>query len=213
MEPKPASICRTKPRGIVPSPEWKLRNFRQKWFAGETISVSIGQGQTTVTPLQMARAIGGIAHGRSLAHAASAARRHEDRKAARVGAQSGQREEGRFRHVRRRQRGRHRRPRAASRVSTSAEKPAPRRWLRRNTRRHTSDVKDNAWFVAYAPCDKPEIVVSVLWENVGVQGAHRRADRARHHEGVFRQESSAWPKPKRQADAEVESRQLRSFPR
>ena len=26
------------------------------------------------------------------------------------------------------------------------------------------DVKDNSWFVAFAPCDKPEIVVSVLWE-------------------------------------------------
>ena len=49
--------------GTVPSPEWKLRNFRQKWFAGETISVSIGQGATTVTPLQLARAIGGIAVG------------------------------------------------------------------------------------------------------------------------------------------------------
>src|SRR5580658_1989207 len=44
--------------GTVPSPEWKLRNFRQKWFAGETISVSIGQGATTVTPLQLARALG-----------------------------------------------------------------------------------------------------------------------------------------------------------
>jgi hypothetical protein len=32
-------------------------------------------------------------------------------------------------------------------------------------------VKDNSWFVAYAPCYKPEIVVSVLWENSGVQGA------------------------------------------
>ena len=49
--------------GTVPSPEWKLRNFRQKWFAGETISVSIGQGALTVTPLQLARAIGGLAAG------------------------------------------------------------------------------------------------------------------------------------------------------
>ena len=40
-----------------------MRNFRQKWYAGETISVSIGQGATTVTPLQLARAIGGIATG------------------------------------------------------------------------------------------------------------------------------------------------------
>jgi penicillin-binding protein 2 len=49
--------------GVVPSTAWKVRNFRQKWYAGETISVSIGQGYLTVTPLQLARAIGGIAMG------------------------------------------------------------------------------------------------------------------------------------------------------
>jgi penicillin-binding protein 2 len=49
--------------GIVPSPEWKLRNYREKWWAGETISVAIGQGALTVTPLQLARAIGGLAIG------------------------------------------------------------------------------------------------------------------------------------------------------
>ena len=32
------------------------------------------------------------------------------------------------------------------------------------------DVKDNAWFVAFAPCYKPEIVISVLWENSGLHG-------------------------------------------
>ena len=49
--------------GVVPSSNWKVRNFRQKWYAGETISVSIGQGALTVSPLQLARAIGGIATG------------------------------------------------------------------------------------------------------------------------------------------------------
>jgi penicillin-binding protein 2 len=49
--------------GVVPSTKWKVRNFRQKWYAGETISVSIGQGALTVTPLQLARAIGGISTG------------------------------------------------------------------------------------------------------------------------------------------------------
>ena len=49
--------------GVVPSTQWKLRNFRQKWYAGETISVAIGQGALTVTPLQLARAIGGLAMG------------------------------------------------------------------------------------------------------------------------------------------------------
>ena len=39
------------------------RRAREKWYAGETISVSIGQGALTVTPLQLAAAIGGIAAG------------------------------------------------------------------------------------------------------------------------------------------------------
>jgi penicillin-binding protein 2 len=47
--------------GVMPSEEWKIRNYRQKWFAGETISVGIGQGAVATTPIQMLRAIGGIA--------------------------------------------------------------------------------------------------------------------------------------------------------
>ncbi|MGB9606172.1 MAG: penicillin-binding protein 2, partial [Bryobacteraceae bacterium] len=49
--------------GVVPSSQWKMRMFRQKWYAGETISVAIGQGALTVTPLQLAYAIGGLAMG------------------------------------------------------------------------------------------------------------------------------------------------------
>ena len=47
--------------GVMPSEEWKIKNFHQKWFPGETISVGIGQGAVAVTPLQLARAIGAIA--------------------------------------------------------------------------------------------------------------------------------------------------------
>jgi penicillin-binding protein 2 len=49
--------------GTVPSTKWKIRMFRQKWYPGETISVAIGQGALTVTPIQLARAIGGLAMG------------------------------------------------------------------------------------------------------------------------------------------------------
>jgi penicillin-binding protein 2 len=49
--------------GIMPSEEWKIRNFKQKWYAGETISVGIGQGAVATTPIQLARAIGAIASG------------------------------------------------------------------------------------------------------------------------------------------------------
>ena len=47
--------------GVMPSEEWKIKNFKQKWYAGETISVGIGQGAIAVTPIQLARAISGIA--------------------------------------------------------------------------------------------------------------------------------------------------------
>jgi penicillin-binding protein 2 len=47
--------------GIMPSEEWKIRNYKQKWYAGETISVGIGQGAVATTPMQLARAIGAIA--------------------------------------------------------------------------------------------------------------------------------------------------------
>jgi len=52
--------------GLMPSEEWKLKNYRQKWFAGETISVGIGQGAVAATPIQLARAIGAIASGGEL---------------------------------------------------------------------------------------------------------------------------------------------------
>jgi penicillin-binding protein 2 len=47
--------------GIVPSSDWKMKNYHEKWYAGETVSVGIGQGPVTVTPIQLARMISGIA--------------------------------------------------------------------------------------------------------------------------------------------------------
>lgn len=46
--------------GLVPSSEWKQRTKGEPWYPGETTSVAIGQGYVTVTPLQMAKVIGMI---------------------------------------------------------------------------------------------------------------------------------------------------------
>ena len=54
--------------GLVPSPEWKQRVQGQPWFAGETVSVAIGQGQLSVTPLQAARLVALVANGGKLPH-------------------------------------------------------------------------------------------------------------------------------------------------
>ena len=40
--------------GLVPSPDWKLKERGEPWFPGETLSASIGQGYVLVTPLQLA---------------------------------------------------------------------------------------------------------------------------------------------------------------
>ena len=52
--------------GTMPSTAWKLRTQHEKWYAGETISVGIGQGSVQVTPIQLARALSGIASGGAL---------------------------------------------------------------------------------------------------------------------------------------------------
>jgi penicillin-binding protein 2 len=49
--------------GTMPSEEWKLKNFHEKWYAGEVISVGIGQGAVAISPIQLVRAIAGIASG------------------------------------------------------------------------------------------------------------------------------------------------------
>jgi penicillin-binding protein 2 len=49
--------------GVMPSEEWAARSLHRKWAAGETISVSIGQGAVAVTPVQIMRAIAAIASG------------------------------------------------------------------------------------------------------------------------------------------------------
>jgi penicillin-binding protein 2 len=49
--------------GIMPSPEWKMQARGSKWYVGETISVAIGQGAVSTTPIQLLRAVSAIATG------------------------------------------------------------------------------------------------------------------------------------------------------
>ena len=53
--------------GVLPSPEWKQKRFRrpeqQRWYPGETISIGIGQGYNSYTPIQLAQAMATLANG------------------------------------------------------------------------------------------------------------------------------------------------------
>ena len=43
--------------GFIPTPQWKERRFHERWVAGDTMNMSIGQGYTLVTPIQIANMV------------------------------------------------------------------------------------------------------------------------------------------------------------
>jgi penicillin-binding protein 2 len=62
----PASTSTANRKGVLPSQEWKKKRFKkpeqQKWYAGETISIGIGQGYNAYTPIQLAQATATVAN-------------------------------------------------------------------------------------------------------------------------------------------------------
>src|SRR6185437_13114093 len=158
--------------GIVPSPRWKIRNFRQKWYPGETISVAIGQGATTVTPLQLAYAIGGIAVGGvwHRPHLIKDATPTEPVRRAELnpdniakviyGMYGVVNENGTA--------GRARLPGIEVCGKTGTAQVASNEYVKAHGNAH--DLEDNGWFVGFAPREAPEIVVVALVEHGGQGG-------------------------------------------
>jgi penicillin-binding protein 2 len=151
--------------GIMPSTKWKMRTFRQKWYAGETISVAIGQGYTTVTPLQLAHAIGGIAMGGLWVrpHVLKGTKVETDKgnlspeNIERVvyGMWAVVNEGGTatVAHI----------PGIDVCGKTGTAQLASNDLLK--AKKGDKNMKDNAWFVGFAPRQSPEIVVAALFEN------------------------------------------------
>ncbi len=151
--------------GLVPSEEWVQRVFHHKWYPGSTISVSIGQGAVTVTPLQLAYMIGGVANAGVFKqpHLLKDVQNVGEMKVDLAEDTVEQVTQGMYGVVNEGGTG------GASRLegiefcgkSGSAQ-------VMSNTQRQRmgkdKKFKDNAWFVGYAPRRNPEIVVSVLIE-------------------------------------------------
>lgn len=60
---KTGIVLQNEKSGIVPSTAWKKAVYKTRWFEGETISVSVGQGYMIITPLQLLNAYAAIANG------------------------------------------------------------------------------------------------------------------------------------------------------
>ena len=155
--------------GVVASPEWKLRTFRQKWYAGETVSVAIGQGSTQVTPLQLARAIGGIAIGGvwHVPHLAKSLTQTEKPREWALSEDNVKRVVyGMYGVVNEGGTGvRAKLPGIDVCGKTGSAQVASEEYEKKHP-----EVKDDAWFIEYAPCYKPEIMIAVLWEACGLHG-------------------------------------------
>jgi penicillin-binding protein 2 len=161
--------------GLMPSEKWKLRTQRQKWYLGETPSVAIGQGAVTVTPLQLARATGGLAIGGrwERPHLAENkellkptkpvtwALKQQNVKDIVDGMYGVVNEGGTG--------GRARLPNIAVCGKTGTAQLTSEDYAKSKGKR-TSD--DNAWFEAFAPCGAPEIVVVAYFERFPGHGQY-----------------------------------------
>jgi len=155
--------------GVVPSTEWKMRNYRQKWYAGETISVSIGQGALTVTPMQMAVAIGGIATGGiwMQPHLVRDAKLDPARRADLKPDNIQKVIYGMWGVVNEGGTGARSRLANISLCGKTGTAQLASAAVLKGTGLGKTTMKNNAWFVGFAPREAPEIVVATLWENGG----------------------------------------------
>jgi len=183
--------------GVLPSQEWKMKRFsrpeQRKWYAGETISVGIGQGYNAYTPLQLAQAVAMLASSgvmyrphivNYIENSRTGERTYVEREPLRTLALKPQHVE----FIRNAMVGVNKEGTGARAFAgagyTSAGKTGTAQVvaLKQNEKYHESRVqerhRDHALFIAFAPVESPKIALAVLVENAGF-GARAAAPIAR----------------------------------
>lgn len=170
-------------RGLFPDPEWKRRRFNEPWYRGETFNVAIGQGSVVTTPLHMAVATAAIANGgvvyrpAFVQHAIDQDGIVVHRQAPEVLTRLNVAEtnlsivRNAMREVVNGVRGTGRAARlpdieVAGKTGTAQVVGGVLDQNESVPRHH----RDHAWFIAYAPADRPEIAVACLIEHAGKGG-------------------------------------------
>jgi penicillin-binding protein 2 len=172
--------------GLIPDVAWKKKRFGQPWFPGETPSISIGQGYVSVTPLQMANMMATVANGGTLYRPwfvrkvesldGSVIREYGPEEISSITLK-----ESTLEHVRRAltdvvNSGEGTGGAARSQIAQIAGKTGTSQVAEMRGNIVKSEnlaylVRDHAWFVSYAPADKPEIAVAVIVEHGGHGGS------------------------------------------
>ena len=186
--------------GVLPSREWKRRrfagpNFREdhrKWYLGDSISAGIGQGYTAFTPVQLAHAMAivandGVAYRPHLVKQVESVRTGEVR---RIAAESTHELAVKKEHidvirnalVSVNKEGTSARAFAGAKYVSGGKTGTAQVFSLKGEKYEASKIderlRDHAWFMAYAPADKPRIALAVLVENGGF-GAQAAAPIAR----------------------------------
>ena len=182
--------------GVLPSPDWKKRRFKrpeqQKWYAGETISVGIGQGYNAYTPLQLAHATATLAAGgvvfkphlvRYVEDVRSGERRMiEPAPVTNLGLKPEHLAEIRRAMIGVNLEGTGRRAFAGVPYLVAGKTGTAQVYSLRGGRYKASEVRerlrDHSLYIAYAPAEAPKIALAVLVENGGF-GASAAAPIAR----------------------------------
>lgn len=164
--------------GILPSPQWKRRVYKEDWYPGDTVNMSIGQGFVEASPVQMLRIVAAVANGGKLwAPYLLAARRDPH---GRIRARFGPKFEGRvpvsledLALIRQGMLGAIESERGtAHNVMISGFHYAGKTGTAENVPTvDNPSGRNHAWFVCFAPYDKPKIAVVVFLEQSGGFGA------------------------------------------
>jgi len=169
--------------GLIPNRAWKEKVLGERWYPGETLSASIGQGYVLVTPLQMAVMISAIANGGRLyrpllvreieSPQGKVIKRFRPRLLARLSLK-----DSTLRFIREAlwgvvndKRGTGNRAKLADVEIAGKTGTAQVVGLSRQRFQQGPDrFRPHAWFVAFAPYDQPRIALSILVENGGKGG-------------------------------------------
>lgn len=157
-------------KGLIPNTHWKLQAKKAPWLLGETFVNSIGQGYVLVTPVQMAVMMSGISNGGNIYRPSIL----KDSKPVLL-SNAGVKPET-FDKIRSALSGVVNEPggtggAARSTVTTIAGKTGTAQVVSLRKGTALEKYKDHAWFVAFAPVEKPQIALSVMVEHGGHGGS------------------------------------------